>query len=148
MIRIARVAVLGMSLAVAPASAQLYKWVDERGVTHYGEKPPANKGAPVKLRDATGGPRPEEPASSSRTPRRQETELQRQDREFQERQARRDRELADEQRRQRDSAPSERSRASECRTARQDLATMQSSPTNYTYAEHAEARDRASRNCR
>src|SRR5258705_5647409 len=28
-------------LAVAaPALAQVYKWVDERGVTHYGERPP------------------------------------------------------------------------------------------------------------
>ena len=25
---------------VAPALAQVYKWVDERGVTHYGERPP------------------------------------------------------------------------------------------------------------
>jgi hypothetical protein len=24
----------------APALAQVYKWVDERGVTHYGERPP------------------------------------------------------------------------------------------------------------
>jgi len=24
----------------APAFAQVYKWVDERGVTHYGERPP------------------------------------------------------------------------------------------------------------
>ncbi len=28
-----------MTLA-APAVAQVYKWVDERGVTHYGERPP------------------------------------------------------------------------------------------------------------
>src|SRR5882672_6266397 len=28
-----------MTLA-APAFAQVYKWVDERGVTHYGERPP------------------------------------------------------------------------------------------------------------
>lgn len=26
--------------AVQPALAQVYKWVDERGVTHYGERPP------------------------------------------------------------------------------------------------------------
>jgi hypothetical protein len=26
--------------AAAPAFAQVYKWVDERGVTHYGERPP------------------------------------------------------------------------------------------------------------
>jgi uncharacterized protein DUF4124 len=26
--------------AAAPACAQVFKWVDERGVTHYGERPP------------------------------------------------------------------------------------------------------------
>lgn len=26
--------------AIQPALAQVYKWVDERGVTHYGERPP------------------------------------------------------------------------------------------------------------
>lgn len=31
----------------APASAQVYKWVDERGVTHYGQKPP-----PASARDS------------------------------------------------------------------------------------------------
>jgi len=149
MIRIARTAVLGMTLAVAPAWAQLYKWVDERGVTHYGEKPPANQpGAPVTLRDATGGPKPEEPASKPKAPRRQETELQRQEREFQRRQERRDQEAADERRRQEQARSSESSRTSECRTATQDLATMQRNPTNYSYADQAQARDRIARSCR
>lgn len=26
-----------------PAAAQVYKWVDEKGVTHYGERPPQGK---------------------------------------------------------------------------------------------------------
>ena len=30
-----------MALAVPVASAQVYKWVDENGRVHYGEKPPA-----------------------------------------------------------------------------------------------------------
>lgn len=37
-----------MSIAAfvsGPLSAQAYKWVDERGVTNYGEKPPANRPA-------------------------------------------------------------------------------------------------------
>src|SRR5882672_6834987 len=29
-----------LAAAVGPAFAQVYKWVDERGVTHYGERPP------------------------------------------------------------------------------------------------------------
>ncbi len=32
-------------LASAPLAAQTYKWVDERGVINYGEKPPANRPA-------------------------------------------------------------------------------------------------------
>lgn len=31
--------------ALAPASAQMYKWVDEKGTTHYGERPPQGKKA-------------------------------------------------------------------------------------------------------
>ena len=30
-------------LAATPAAAQTYKWVDERGVTNYGTKPPAGR---------------------------------------------------------------------------------------------------------
>jgi hypothetical protein len=33
------------ALVSGPLSAQAYKWVDERGVTNYGEKPPANRPA-------------------------------------------------------------------------------------------------------
>jgi hypothetical protein len=36
-----------------PAHAQVYKWVDEKGVTQYGQKPPAdNKVQKMKLPDA------------------------------------------------------------------------------------------------
>jgi hypothetical protein len=43
--------------AATPAFAQVYKWVDERGVTHYGERPPQGSKArevPNKL----GSPAP------------------------------------------------------------------------------------------
>ena len=30
---------------VVPASAQVYKWVDEKGTTHYGERPPQGRKA-------------------------------------------------------------------------------------------------------
>lgn len=30
---------------LAPAAAQVYKWVDEKGVTHYGERPPQGRKA-------------------------------------------------------------------------------------------------------
>ena len=31
--------------ALAPAYAQMYKWVDEKGTTHYGERPPQGRKA-------------------------------------------------------------------------------------------------------
>lgn len=44
-------ALAGLLAVAAPAGAgQFYKWVDEKGVTHYGEKPPAGRqAAPVKV---------------------------------------------------------------------------------------------------
>lgn len=37
--------------------AEIYKWVDEHGQTHYGEKPPAHKKAKqVQLRNHSGSP--------------------------------------------------------------------------------------------
>lgn len=32
--------ILGIALSITPAQAGMYKWVDEQGVTHYGDKPP------------------------------------------------------------------------------------------------------------
>jgi hypothetical protein len=44
---------------VIPASAQVYKWVDEKGVTHYGERAPQGKKAQeVEQRLANPGPAP------------------------------------------------------------------------------------------
>ena len=49
-------------LGCAPAYAQMYKCVDQRGVTHYSDKPlpPSCKGGEVKIRATppagTGGP--------------------------------------------------------------------------------------------
>jgi hypothetical protein len=46
-----RIAALVLLLAAAPASAQMFKCVDERGVTHYTDKPrPGCKGGSVDIR--------------------------------------------------------------------------------------------------
>ena len=34
---------IAAALALAPAQAQIYKWVDEKGRTHYEERPPEGK---------------------------------------------------------------------------------------------------------
>ena len=41
--------VLAASLATAPACAELYKWVDARGVTNYSSDPPSDPKAAKKL---------------------------------------------------------------------------------------------------
>lgn len=57
-----------LAAAAAPALGQVYKWVDERGVTHYGERPPQGGKAsevPDKLGSPGGtSPRPNSPADS------------------------------------------------------------------------------------
>jgi len=54
-----------MTIAVA-APAQVYKWVDEHGVTHYGERPPTGrKASEVPNRLASPAPRaPAAPAAA------------------------------------------------------------------------------------
>jgi hypothetical protein len=59
-------------LTCAPAYAQMYKCVDERGVTHYSDKPlpPTCKGGAVKIRGtqpSTGTRRPTAPAAAGTT---------------------------------------------------------------------------------
>jgi hypothetical protein len=44
-----------LAAAVAPAFAQVFKWVDERGVTHYGERPPQGRKA-IEVPDRLGSP--------------------------------------------------------------------------------------------
>ncbi len=60
--------VLGLAvLSFAPlAGGQTYKWVDEKGVTHYGDKPPAQK--PSTAVTAPASPAAPAPAVGSGTP--------------------------------------------------------------------------------
>ena len=73
------IALLAMGLFM-PAQSQVYKWVDEKGVTQYGQKPPAdNKGQKMKMPDS---PSPDaRDASAAKDPlarlREQDTEFKR-----------------------------------------------------------------------
>ena len=49
---------------LVPAYAQVYKWVDEKGVTHYGERPPQGKNA-REVEQRLGNPAPA-PGNSAR----------------------------------------------------------------------------------
>ncbi len=51
---------------LGPASAQVYKWVDEKGITHYGERAPQGRNArEVEQRLANPGPVPGKAAQPS-----------------------------------------------------------------------------------
>jgi hypothetical protein len=51
-----------LAAMAAPAFAQVYKWVDERGVTHYGERPPQGAKA-SEVQDKLASPPPSREAA-------------------------------------------------------------------------------------
>jgi hypothetical protein len=61
---------MGLLLCAAPSSAQMYKWVDDKGVTHYSESPPPGRKAqqiqatPSPSPSPSATPKPAEPAST------------------------------------------------------------------------------------
>jgi uncharacterized protein DUF4124 len=150
-------AAFALAAALAdPALAQIYRWVDEKGVTHYEEKPGAKSARPVDLADPTGGPKPAEPAPATTrtivqpdgttitiTRPTGETALQRQEREFQERQARRHSEIeeTDRQRSAIAARAASRRRAS-CENAQRQLAaTSLRYPQQRRYYQDIASRD-------
>jgi hypothetical protein len=140
--------------------AQIYKWVDEKGVTHYGERPAGKNAQPLRdsaggppLRDSTAGPPEEEqgekrgPVKPVKPPRAaSETALQRQEREFQQRHESRQRE--EQRAREAQARSAESASGSDCRRANADLTVIRRNPTNYTYADEARAKDNVARHCR
>ncbi len=61
-----RLAILALLLVAAPAWAQIYKWVDEKGRVQYGEKPPAGaKAAPLRGEAAPSAGTPRAPEDLS-----------------------------------------------------------------------------------
>jgi hypothetical protein len=106
-----------------PATAQVYKWVDEKGGTHYGERPPqGGKAHEVEQRLANPGPAPEKPAQPSW----KERDLEFRRRRIQNEQA----EAKDKQR--------EASQRQACSQARDHLAQMKSARRLYHLDEKGE----------
>ena len=53
---------LAIAFAVAPAAHAIYKWVDEKGVTHYSQTPPPDgKAQKVEVKPSGAPPRPASP---------------------------------------------------------------------------------------
>lgn len=50
-----RLALLLICTLSFPALAEVYKWVDESGVTHFGSQPPAADSQEVKIRESSPG---------------------------------------------------------------------------------------------
>lgn len=98
-------------VAIAPAGAQVYKWVDEKGRTHYGERPPAaGKSKEVPIREST--PKGDRAAGAAAPL------LKDQETAFRQRQVKREEEEA---KAAKESAERER----QCKNARGDLAELQ-----------------------
>lgn len=117
---------LGACLLAAAAQAQVYKWVDEKGRTHYGEKPPEGAKASEVAR-----PTPPSDPAKARAP----DDWRRKARE-----AKRDkvqREQADEHARQRE-ASLRAQRERRCRDARIALDRLENVHNLYKYDERGE----------
>ena len=111
--------VLGLVALVlsVPAAAQVYKWVDANGVTHYSEKPPeTGKSKEVRLREPSpAGASPKQGLDAS---------LQERDRAFKQRQVAREQ----------DEAKLAKDRAAldlQCKSERNALADMRQIPRLY-----------------
>ena len=108
-----RAIVLAALLATSAAHAQVYRWVDEQGKVHYGERPPTGaKASPVqdKLATPPGAPAPKAAPDASQ-----------QERDFQRRQIERQQKEASEQKaaaRAKTECERERSRLAQLRSAR------------------------------
>lgn len=51
--------IFAISVVLAlPVSAGVYKWVDEQGRVHYGDRPESQRAAPVEIRPPAGSPPP------------------------------------------------------------------------------------------
>ena len=104
---------LAALLAACAAHAQVYRWVDEQGKVHYGERPPTGaKASPVqdKLAAPPGAPAPKAAPDASQ-----------QERDFQRRQIERQEKEANEQKaaaRAKAECERQRSRLAQLRTAR------------------------------
>ena len=119
-----RALILGACLALAAgvASAQMYKWVDEKGTTHYSESPPPDD-AKTKVKPTKVEPKVIPPSSSSAYKEGQE-KWRSQEAEFRKRQM---------DRGQRDRAEGEdkAKRAHECENQRSRLASLQNTARFY-----------------
>jgi hypothetical protein len=112
----------GLLFLALPCFGQVYRWVDQNGVTHYGERPPQGKSA-REVQDRLGTP-----AAASPGP---DMDWQAKDREFRARQLRA--QTADEQK-----AREAAGRQQQCNQQRDSLARLRQSGRTYRLDEKGE----------
>jgi len=113
---------------IGPAAAQVYKWVDERGVTHYGERPP--QGQQARPVETTPPAKPAEPDTPPVKPRASE-DWQDKNIEFQRRRIQREQQT---EREQKEAKQKQR----RCILAKDDLRQMESVERLYDLNEKGE----------
>jgi hypothetical protein len=107
---------------LSPAGAQIYKWVDENGRTHYGERPPPGKTArEIEQRLANPAPAPEKATQAEKA-----AQPNWQDKELEFRGRRIEAEQADAAQKQQETANRQA-----CNQARDRLAQMKSARRTY-----------------
>ena len=114
-----RIAALLIGLLPLIAYAQIYKWVDEKGRVHYGEKPPPGAKSSTVRQDATP---PSAPSPAGKRP----ADVSTQDAEFRRRQI--ERAQAEEAK-----AQDAKRRQGQCQQARTRLADAEFAGRHYTY---------------
>ena len=108
---------LGLLLSGSPLCQTLYKWVDEKGVTHYSESPPpGRKGQQIQVAPAEASSRPAPPPASTW----QEKEL-----EFRKRSIEREKEEEARKKKQAAEKSQEAFRKRQCQEARRALHVLQ-----------------------
>lgn len=144
-------ALIACALVPAFACAQVYRWVDETGKTHYGEKPPAKNTQAIPLKDEPSGPAPIPRKSAEKGASASKGGTAREEREFQKRREARLRQEEQEKRAQatqeRQEATDARKKRGECTIASRELTNMRNNPTNYTFDQEKRVKERVARNC-
>jgi hypothetical protein len=117
-----RMLLIALALALPAAAQQMYKWVDEKGTTHFSEYPPPDgKGGKVDVKPAPANEKSYNPDSWR-------------ERELESRQRRAQQAITEETDRKREEA----SRAQNCRRAREGLDTMKNARRVYNLDEKGE----------
>jgi hypothetical protein len=115
-----------IAMAGVPALAQVYKWVDANGVTHYSEKPPeTGKAREVPLHDAA-------PAGSGTQANAGDPAWKDKERAYKQRQAARDQLAAKQQKEKADNEE-------KCKQSGAQLADMRAHPRSYQTNDKGEA---------